>query len=218
MGDKKKDFQEKLLLWYKNNGRDFPWRKKSATTYQRIVSEILLQRTKAETVKSFYKTFIDKYPSWKKLSESSETELGFFLKPIGLWRRKAVSLLNLAKVMSKRNGKFPREREKIEELPNVGQYIANSIILFSQQKPAPLLDANMARVLERYFGERKLADIRYDPYLQELAHLVVDCEEIFKINWAIIDFATLVCKIRNPLCDNCPISNQCRWFIEKVST
>lgn len=27
----------------------------------------------------------------------------------------------------------------------------------------------MARVLERYFGPRKLADIRYDPYLQDLA-------------------------------------------------
>jgi len=64
----------------------------------------------------------------------------------------------------------------------------------------------MARVLERYFGPRKLADIRYDPYLQKLAHRVVDCEAPAAVNWAILDLAALVCKARGPRCSQCPLS------------
>ena len=44
--------------------------------------------------------------------------------------------------------------------------VANAILLVCHEQPEPLLDSNMARVIERVFGPRKLADIRYDPYLQ----------------------------------------------------
>ena len=60
----------------------------------------------------------------------------------------------------------------------------------------------MARLLERYFGERKMADIRYDPYLQKLSYKVVKHERAKKINWAILNFAALVCKPK-PKCDYC---------------
>lgn len=43
--------------------------------------------------------------------------------------------------------------------------------------PEPLVDVNMVRVLERFFGPRKLADIRYDSYLQTLARQVVEGEQ-----------------------------------------
>ncbi len=49
--------------------------------------------------------------------------------------------------------------------------------LLCNRKPRPLLDVNMSRVLERYFGPRSLADIRYDPYLQNLAQRLVACDD-----------------------------------------
>lgn len=79
-----RSFQKNLLEWFKRNGRHFPWRNKSATNYELIVSEVLLQRTKAETVAKFYHRFMNRYPSWKKLAEASEAELQEFLKPLGL--------------------------------------------------------------------------------------------------------------------------------------
>ena len=114
--------------------------------------------------------------------------------------------------MDARNGRFPKSREEIQKLPGVGQYIANSIELLCHGKAKPLLDVNMARVLERFFGPRKLADIRYDPYLQKLAHKVVDVEDPVRMNWAILDFAALVCKTRNPLCETCPVAKNCIYF------
>jgi hypothetical protein len=58
-----------------------------------------------------------------------------------------------------------------------GQYIANAVLLLCHGEPQPLLDVNMARVLERVFGPKKLADIRYDPYLQQLAMRIVQCKK-----------------------------------------
>ena len=204
-------FRRNILFWYKRHGRHFPWRNKSASIYQQIVSEVLLQRTKAEAVANFFPSFINKYPSWKRLALAGEEELGMFLKPLGLWKRRAVSLSSLAKEMTARRGRFPRGRDDIERLPNVGQYIGNAILLFCHSMPMPLLDTNMARVLERYFGPRRLADIRYDPYLQELAKMVVTCKASKAINWAILDLAAAVCQIVNPTCEICPLKNQCKY-------
>lgn len=180
-------FQKNILKWYKKHGRKFPWRNKSATNYQRIISEVLLQRTRAETVAKFYPKFIKKYPSWKKLSKASVRQLEKGLKPIGLYKQRASRLHAFAREMTIRNGRFPKKREEIDKIPFVGQYIGNAIEMFVFNKPKPLIDVNMARVLENHFGKRKLADIRYDPYLQELCNCIVNHKNYKEINWAIID-------------------------------
>ena len=187
-----KTFQNEILRWYSKNGRKFPWRNKSATNYERIISEVLLQRTKAETVSKYFYTFIKKYPSWKKLSKASKKQLEKDLKPIGLYKQRSVRLFAFAQEMKRRNGRFPKERKEIEKIPSVGQYIANAIELFVFNRPKPLLDVNMARVLENNFGKRKLADIRYDPDLQELAHKIVNHKKSKEINWGILDYNTNV--------------------------
>jgi A/G-specific adenine glycosylase len=186
--EKIKSFQKFILKWYSKNGRKFPWRNKSATNYERIISEVLLQRTKAETISKFFPVFIKKYPSWKKLATASKKELEKTLKPIGLHKQRSVRLYAFAQEMKKRKSRFPKNRAKIEEIPFVGQYIANAIELFLFNRPRPLLDVNMARVLEIHFGKRKLADIRYDPDLQELAHKIVNHKKAKEINWGILDY------------------------------
>src|SRR5262245_4762015 len=85
--------QRQLLKWFALRGRQFPWRKRRATLYQLVLPEILLQRTRAETVASFLPEFFRRYRSWDELSRATEDELGLFLRPLGLWRRRAVSLL-----------------------------------------------------------------------------------------------------------------------------
>ena len=51
--------------WFERSGRRFPWRRSRVSLYQRIVTEILLQRTQAETVARFYTRFFEQFPSWK---------------------------------------------------------------------------------------------------------------------------------------------------------
>ena len=206
-----KYFQDQLLKWFKLNGRSFPWRNKSATNYIRIISEVLLQRTKAETVANYFNSFIKEFPSWKQLGEASQNDLEEMLKPLGLQKQRAGRLYKLAQEMRKRNGRFPRAKDQVAEMAMMGQYITNAYELFILKKPSPLLDVNMARVLERYFGPRKLSDIRYDPYLQDLSNKIVKHIKYKEINWAILDFGSIICTKKNPKCSNCLLSVKCKF-------
>ncbi|MES0826581.1 hypothetical protein [Ruegeria sp. SCP11] len=202
-----------LLNWFANNGRDFPWRSSDASDYEKICVEVLLQRTRAETVANFYGAFFDKYPGWEDLAEAPIQELEDAMKPIGLWRRRAVSVNALANYAAERDGQFPSKRCHLAKVPAVGQYVANAILLFQHGVPSPLVDVNMARVLERFLRPRKLADIRHDPWLQEAAHWLVNCSDPVSVNWAMLDFAATVCRAKSPHCLSCAVLSRCNFAI-----
>jgi len=204
-------FQHTVLEWYKTNGRKFHWRKKGLSNYQYLIAEILLQRTKAETVAAFYPNFVQKFPNWKALARTDLNEIKEHLKPIGLYAQRSARLKNLAAEMVRRNGKLPRNRQELESIPFMGQYISNAVVLVIFNQPSPLIDVNMSRVLERFFGPRKLADIRYDPYLQSLSYKIAEHENIREINWAILDFAALICKT-SPKCNTCSLNIKCFYY------
>jgi A/G-specific adenine glycosylase len=202
-----------LSKFYEEQGRDFPWRRAGATIYEQVVSEVLLQQTRAETVAAFFPRFLEQFPGWQELADSTEGKIGECIRPLGIWRRRARTLWELANEVVRLGGEFPGKREKIEALPGVGQYVANAVELFCHGRPRPLLDSGMARVLERYFGPRTLSDIRYDPYLQELAQRLVETGDARAINWGILDVAAIACRGRIMQCDFCPLRRGCKAAI-----
>ena len=207
---KLEDFRAALLAWFDEHGKLFSWRRANTSEYETIIAELLLQRTRRETVDAFLPVFIDKFPAWADLVRVSTPSLQAVLRPIGLWRRRAVTFRKLATAMVTLKGGWPTDREAIEALPGVGQYMANAIELFCHGRPRPLLDSNVARVLERCFGPRVLADIRYDPYLQALAMATVNCSNSIRINWAMLDLAAAVCAPKGPRCLACPLQHMCK--------
>ncbi|WP_222949856.1 hypothetical protein [Sphingomonas sediminicola] len=158
-----------LARWWATSGRDYPWRADEAGTYERIVVEVLLQRTTAAAVSRFYPAFVHRFPGWHELADATPEDLEEFLRPLGLWRRRAASLLGIARYAAGTGGKFPSNPAEHAGIPAVGQYVSNAVLMFQHGKAAPLLDVNMARVLERVVRPRRLADIRYDPWLQAAA-------------------------------------------------
>jgi len=205
-------FQATLVAWFAAHGRVLPWRQPGLGDYELFMAEVLLQRTKAENVANYYPRFLATFPTWEALDNTDRELLEEYLRPLGLAAQRAPRIKALAAEMVARHGKIPRERADLESIPLVGQYIANAIeqVIFNQ--PSPLLDVNMARLLERYFGPRKLADIRYDPYLQELARRVINHPQAKYLNWAILDFAALVCRALRPRCPGCPLNQDCSYF------
>ena len=202
-----------LVEWACDNGRHFPWRSSDAGTYGQVVVEVLLQRTTATAVARFYEAFVARFPSWQDMAGAEVAELEEFLKPLGLWRRRASSLLGLARYAIGAEGRFPRDQREHAQIPAVGQYVSNAIAMFYHGEARPLVDVNMARVIERFVRPRRLADIRYDPWLQAAAHWLVAGPGAPAVNWAVLDFAALVCKARTPLCSGCPVRRRCAYFL-----
>ena len=142
-------------------------------------------------------------------------ELEQFLKPLGLWKRRAASLHALASYAAEHDGMFPNRYENLLDVPAVGQYVAHAILMFQHGKRFPLIDVNMARVVERFVRPRRLADIRYDPWLQQACKWLVRRGEPKLVNWSVLDHAALTCRARNPDCQSCPVSSRCAFLIGK---
>jgi len=206
------ELQSKLLGWFELEKRLFPWRKEGLSEYMLIIAEVLLQRTKAETVAGFYSKFIKDFPSWQSIADAGVEQIETSLKPVGLYRQRAARLLKLAREMVLREGRIPSEKEELKNIPLMGQYITNAVLLIIHRQRVPLIDVNMARVLERYFKEREMADIRYDPHLQKLALQFADHPNSKELSWAILDFAALICRARNPKCQDCFLLLKCAYY------
>jgi A/G-specific adenine glycosylase len=203
--------RSKLLDWFNADGRSFPWRRPAASEYERICVEVLLQRTRAETVAKIYDPFFERFPDWGTLADAPISDLEHTLKPIGLWRRRAKSISALAHYAAEHDGQFPKDEIELAKVSAVGQYVANAIQLFQHDRPKPLVDVNMARFLERYLRPRRLADIRHDPWLQAACHWLVDCPDPISVNWAVLDHAAITCRARKPLCGACIFLRTCNY-------
>jgi A/G-specific adenine glycosylase len=202
-----------LERWYQTEGRTYPWRN-TTDTYQQIVVEVLLQPTRAEKVASVYSEFFSKWDSWQSLANAEKADVTSVIYTLGLWRRRSDTLVNLAKKLSETNFIFPSDRTEIDKLPGVGLYVGNAIELFLFGSPMPLLDINMARVLERYLRPSTLSDIRHDPWLRAASsHLIKSARDTKKTNWAILDIGALYCHARSPNCEICPIKKGCSKLI-----
>ncbi len=210
-GDKRKitNLGRFLREWFKDNRRDFPWREPGTGTYERICVEVLLQRTRAQTVANIYAEFFGRFPDWEEIAQTDELELGEFLKPLGLWRRRGSGLKKLACYAAERHGVFPDTEMDLADVPAVGQYVANAILLFQHGQRKPLLDVNMARLLERCVRPRRLADIRHDPWLQAASSWLVRRGDPIMTNWAALDYSASVCNIARNRCSSCKLRSSC---------
>lgn len=202
-------FRRSLQHWFENNRREFPWRS-SKDPYVTCIAEIFLQQTSAAKVAAFLQPFIQRYPNWKTLADATIDEIRDAIFPLGIYEKRSKTIHELANAVVALDS-LPKTRQGLEQLPGIGQYIANVLLVVLHHKRLPFLDINMSRVLERFFGPRELADIRYDPYLQTLARRVVNIRNALEANWMILDFAAIICTKRNPGCAKCPLIARCSY-------
>lgn len=204
--------REQLLCWFEHSGRSFPWREPGSSPYELAVAEILLQRTTASGVARAFPALIARYPTWEAMADASLEELQEVLRPLGLWRQKARALLDLSNIVEKRGGDLPCSRRDLERLPGIGPYTASAVMATVYGLHEPLVDVNMARVMSRFFGIQTSSSNVRDASLYALAFHLVRGERCLSVNWAVLDLGALVCRARNPLCQECPLRQECQFL------
>lgn len=204
--------REHLLWWFEQHGRSFHWREPGRSAYELTVAEILLQRTTAAAAARAFPELVARYPTWGEMAGADLEDLQEALRPLGLWRQRSRALLGLAAVVEKLGGELPRSRRELEHLPGVGPYTASALMSAVYGFHEPLVDVNMARVLGRFFGLQVRSRGVRDACLRALATDLVRGERSLSVNWAVLDMGALVCRARNPLCGQCPLREECRFF------
>jgi A/G-specific adenine glycosylase len=194
----------RLLGWFARDGRSFPWRDPDRTPYEVVVAEILLQRTTAAGVARVYAGFLEHYPSWNTLTHTSLESLENALRPLGLWRQKALAFQQLARSIEANGGVVPRTRNGLEGLPGIGPYTASAVLAIVYGRAEALLDVNMARLLGRFQGSSERAEAKPTRTRQTLALRLVRGKHCLEVNWAALDFGALVCRA-------CPLQTRCAY-------
>jgi A/G-specific adenine glycosylase len=203
--------RRRLLSWFARDGRSFPWREPGRVPYEVVVAEILLQRTTATGVARAYAGFVDRYPSWASLAQAPLEDLENALRPLGLWRQKALAFQQLALSIEGRGGVVPRTRTELERLPGIGPYTASAVLAIVYGRAEPLLDVNMTRLLGRFLGSSQRTGASSKRILHAFALRLVHSKRCLVVNWAALDFGALVCRARRPLCPECPLRARCQY-------
>ena len=130
-------FSQQVVQWYLDHGRhDLPWRKK-VTPYRIWISEIMLQQTQVKTVVPYFKNFIKKFPSQKRLAEASEDQVLAAWSGLGFYRRARNIFATKEIIKNNYGNRFPNEFQQIIELPGIGKSTAGAIMSLAYLDPSP---------------------------------------------------------------------------------
>ena len=199
-----------LLAWYRRERRDLPWRR-TRDPWAIWVSETMLQQTRVETVLPYYERFLARFPDVEALADAEPDELMKRWAGLGYYSR-ARNLQAAARVVAREHGgRVPDQVEALRALPGVGRYTAGALASIAFDRPAPIVDGNVARVLAR------LLDLPLDvasPAAQRLlwseAGALVTGPTPGDLNQALMELGALVCTPRAPGCERCPLRRPCR--------
>lgn len=203
---------KKLLAWFNSNKRDFSWRRFRLTPFQHLVAELMLQKTGAAQVEILFPDFIQRHPDAKSIVKLDEEKLAKELEPLGLFNRRARDLKKSAKIIMDKGGVIPKTKKELKELPGVGEYIANALLCFAFDMATPIIDANVGRIIKRVFSFPVKSAPSRDKKLEEFMEQLIPEKNLKEFNYALLDFAALVCLPRTPKCDACPITELCDFF------
>ncbi|MBI3926110.1 MAG: A/G-specific adenine glycosylase [Armatimonadetes bacterium] len=203
-----KDF-ERLVLHYREQRRHLPWRGDS-DPYPVLVSEMMLQQTRVETVIPYYQRFLTRFPTLGALAAASLDQVLAAWSGLGYYRR-ARLLHRTARLLAERGGTFPCTEDELRRLPGVGEYTAAALASIAFDRPAVALDGNALRVFTRYFG---IADdprsARTRRALRGRVLPAIPPASAADFTQAVMELGALQCAVRQPACRSCPLSPGCR--------
>lgn len=199
-----------LIPWYRENARDLPWRK-DREPYHIWLSEIMLQQTRVEAVKEYYRRFLDRLPTIEALAQADEDTLMKLWEGLGYYNR-ARNLQKAAKIITfENNGVFPSEYSEIINLPGIGAYTAGAIASNCFDEPTAAVDGNVLRVVSRIM---LMTDDILKPATKR--HVKEELEKVYPksgcgdFTQSLMELGAVVCTpAGKPKCAICPAEDFC---------
>ncbi len=202
---------EKLLAWYQENKRDLPWRK-DRDPYHVWVSEIMLQQTRVEAVKSYYLRFMQALPTVQDLASADEELLLKLWEGLGYYNR-VRNLQKAAKqIVNEYHGIFPQSEAELLNLCGIGPYTAAAIASICFSEPTPAVDGNVLRVVTRLCeNDSDIALAKTKEEVYQALKVVDKPKYAADFTQAFMELGATVCLPNGaPLCDLCPLQKECR--------
>ena len=204
------DFTNTVTAWFRENQRDLPWRK-DKDPYHVWVSEIMLQQTRVEAVREYYRRWMEALPTVRDLAESDEETLLKLWQGLGYYNRVRNMQKAAQMVMREYAGVFPDQYDEIRGLPGIGDYTAGAIASNCFDLRVAAVDGNVLRVMSRLTEDdsdilKQATKRRYAQMLQEI-YPEKHCGEFTQ---GVMEIGATVCVPNgSPKCEICPVQGFC---------
>ncbi len=208
---------KELFSWSEKNYSYLPWRKERSL-YRTLVSEIMLQQTTVSTVMNRFENFMSKFPHLKDLAKAPMEEVLIAWEGLGYYRRARNLKAAAEMILNKFKGEFPNSLQELKSIKGIGDYTANAILAIGKDERALAIDANIERVLSRFYG---LKEEKGPKLMKRLSQdfndrkILVGNYSFRELNEALMDLGRVLCRARNVNCELCPLKSTCVAFKEQ---
>ncbi|WP_323174106.1 hypothetical protein [Natrialba sp. PRR66] len=202
-----------LLDWLATNGRVYPWRQ-TTDPWRVYMSEILLQRTRADAVESIYDDFFQTFPDPESILLANEESIYELVRPLGFGNQRTRTLRDAATIIREDyGGQVPEDLDALQRPWRAGPYCARATLLFAFGVSIELVDTNFVRVFSRVFDYEMPSQPHKRDQVYQLIRGVTptDPELARAFNLAILDIGAVICEQSSPECYHCPLREGCAY-------
>lgn len=203
------EIAERITAWYRQKGRDLPWRR-TRNPYYIWISEIMLQQTQVETVRPYYERFIQNLPTVWDLAGADILDVYKLWEGLGYYRRAAHLKEAAETIVEKYQGVFPQTYEELLALKGIGMYTASAIASIAFGVPKGVIDGNTLRIIARVFNlEDNIALQKTRKSFGTIMDQMISHGDPSDFNQGMMDLGAMVCTPLKPKCSECPIASLC---------
>ena len=201
--------REALLVWFRANGPDYPWRRREDDPYAVLISEVMLQQTQAARVAEAFPVFMDRFPDVPTLAAASRANVLRAWAGLG-YNRRAVALHEAARaIVREHDGRVPADLASLLALPGVGPYTAAAVASIAFGEPVPAIDTNARKVVARLALGAEPGEVRASA-IADSATRWLTRDRPGEWNQAVMNLGREVCR-PVPRCELCPLAAACRF-------
>ena len=176
--------------------------------YEFLIAVMLSAQTTDKSVNQATAFLFKKYPTVEALASAEFNDVEFIIRHLGMYQVKAKNVIKIAKILvSKYNGKVPRDPEALLAMPGVGNKTKNCVLGELYNEPLLAVDTHMQRVAKRL----GIADEKDSVEKIEQKYMsFIPKERVVKTNHQIIWFGRYFCKAMSPECTKCKLREYCK--------
>lgn len=179
---------------------------KRESPYTILISTILSLRTKDEVTAEASSRLFRLADTPADMLRLSEATIAKTIYPVGFYRRKAATILDVSRALRERfGGRVPDSIEELLTLNGVGRKTANLVVSLGYGKPGICVDTHVHRISNRLgYVRTKTPDETENALRKKLPR-----KYWIEYNTLMVAFGRNVCRPTSPLCSVCPVSSLC---------
>ena len=180
------------------------------TEFELLVAVILSAQCTDARVNLVTPELFAAYPTPEAMAEASAEEIFPYIRSVSYPNNKATALAVTArKLVDDFGGEVPQTHKELMTLRGVGRKTANVIVAVAFNEPAIAVDTHVFRVANRI---GIVEDVGTPRAVEDGLRRVIPKEEWGEAHHLLILHGRYTCTARSPKCDQCPLTDICRYY------